>query len=589
MNRWYLMIGLLIWSVGIGAGLPLPGLNGYDEEPLPPDVAFQLELMPQGDGFVAQWNITQAYYLYRDKINITVGDKQVVAQIPSGKTIRDEFFGETQVFRNWLQVPFTVSPAPAPDEPFRVTYQGCADLGVCYPPITKVWLIKDMVLSASASDAPGLSEARSEQARIATQVGESNVLLTVLAFIGFGLLLTFTPCVLPLIPILSSMITGTGTRITTGRAFVLSLAYVLAMSVSYALAGVAIGLTGESFQIWLQTPWVIGLFVLVFVLLALSMFGLYELKMPTAIQTRLNTVGSEKSGSVVGAAIMGGVSVLIVGPCVTPPLIGALLFIAQTGNAVTGGLALFGLGIGMGIPLLAIGTSLGKWLPRPGPGWEMSKVIFGLLLLAVAIWMLDRVVALTVTQYLGALLLIMAAVYFLRIQGIKTGWRLFWQGLGGVLLIYGVMLAVAAATGGASFFKPLENLVQGNRTHTELVFQPVKGVAGFEHYQQQAVQTQQLMMLDFYADWCVACKEMEAFTFNQPQVRNALGGMIKLQTDVTENDAADKALMRQFSIFGPPAILFFDREGQEIPGARLVGFVDADAFVAHIQKMKPTG
>ena len=219
----------------------------------------------------------------------------------------------------------------------------------------------------------------------------------------------------------------------------------------------------------------------------------------------------------------------------------------------------------------------------------MSKVIFGLLLLAVAIWMLDRVVALTVTQYLGALLLIMAAVYFLRIQGIKTGWRFFWQGLGGVLLIYGVMLAVAAATGGASFFKPLENLVQGNRTHTELVFQPVKGVAGFERYQQQAVQTQQLMMLDFYADWCVACKEMEAFTFNQLQVRNALGGMIKLQTDVTENDAADKALMQQFSIFGPPAILFFDREGQEIPGARLVGFVDADAFVAHIQKVKPTG
>ena len=588
---------MLVLTVGaVQAQNPLSKLftGGVDEEPLAPELAFRLDVVSATQGLLAEWQIAKGYYLYRHKIKITANDRDAMLQLPLGETITDEFFGESQIFRGFLQVPFQLASI-SEDDQIKVTYQGCADLGVCYPPITQVIAMREELVLGPSNSAPvapivaavNARTQKSAQEQIAEGVGQRTILATMLVFLGFGLLLAFTPCILPMLPILSGIIAGSGEGLNTRRAFALSLAYVLPMAVTYAIAGVIIGLTGESFQAVLQTPWVIILFSLVFVFLALAMFGLYELKVPSAIQTRLSRVGSDKQGSLLGAAIMGGVSVLIVGPCVTPALVGALLFIAQTGEALTGGAALFSLGIGMGLPLLIVGSSLGKWLPKPGPALDISKVIFGILLLAVAIWMIDRIVTVSVTQYLAATLLIVSAIYFLRITVTGKRWQFFWQGLGGLILVYGVLLAIAAATGGGSFLKPLEHLTARDQDHSKIAFQQIDSLDELQQHQQQATHAQQPLMLDFYADWCVTCKEMDAFTFSKPQVHQALSSVVKLQADVTGNDSAHQALMKHFNIFGPPAILFFDANGQEVPGSRLVGFVDADDFIRHIQRTFP--
>lgn len=557
------------------------GKNNF-EEPLPPDEAFRLSLFRDDSGdFIAHWDITDGYYLYRDKMKVDIEGSAVAINPPDGRKITDEFFGETWVFRHAVDVPFTMNPEPPNSAVVRVSYQGCADLGVCYPPITKVISLAS-VTSVTLPSAAGPPV--SEQFEIAGKLHHQNLFIVVVSFLGFGLLLALTPCVLPMIPILSSMITQSGSG-STARAFTLSLSYVLAMALTYAVVGVIVGITGGNLQVWFQMPPVLLAFTAVFVLLALSMFGFYELKVPARVQNYFSKAGAGRKGSVTGAAVMGGASALIVGPCVTPPLVGALLFIAQTGSAVTGGLALFSLGLGMGIPLLAVGTSLGRWLPKPGEALNMTKNLFGVLLLGVAIWLLDRILPAVMTQVLSGVLLVMTAVYLLGSGGLLSGWKHFRRGAGVIVLAYGLMLLIGAAAGGSSFLRPLEPLAGAEQAHgTGLSFTRVGTVADFERVRQSAVAAGRPVLLDFYADWCVTCKEMEAFTFSRREVRQVLSGVVLVQADVTANRDEDKVLLEHFDVFGPPAILFFDTQGKELVHSRVVGFMPAEEFKQHVRR-----
>lgn len=566
-----------------------------DDEFLPPDEAFRMSIAHSDETFVARWEIADEYYLYRDKIKIKSPQGGVSTRVPPGLRLTDEFFGETDVFRHFVEVPFTPRFAAGDDAVVDLTYQGCADAGLCYPPITKQVKLADVSLTAGAAAAP--SPPVSEQFQILQRLKGGSLLAVVAAFLGFGLLLALTPCILPMIPILSGVIArgGDGESLTTGRTFALSLSYVLAMAVTYSVFGVAVGLTGESLQFWFQQPWVIGAFSGLFVLLALSMFGFYDLQMPAAVQTRLHALSSRSDGkgaTLGGAAIMGGLSALIVGPCVTAPLIGALLFIAQTGDAVIGGAALFALAFGMGIPLLIIGTSLGTLLPKPGPMLEAVKTAFGVLMLGVAVWLLDRVVPASVTLLLSGALLMLTAAYLQQIVkrgAFGLGGNSLTQGLAAVILLYGALLVAGAATGGSSLLRPLEHFAAattGNRAPVKhaLAFRPVESLQHLQSEISLAEQRGQAVMLDFYADWCVTCKEMEAFTFSDTEVQAAVSDLTLLQADVTEDNDVNKELLKHFGLFGPPAILFFDRNGYEFETARVVGYMSADDFVRHLEQ-----
>jgi thioredoxin:protein disulfide reductase len=416
-----------------------------------------------------------------------------------------------------------------------------------------------------------------------------------LAFFGFGLLLTFTPCVFPMIPILSNIIVGQK-DLTTRKAFFISLAFVLAMAFTYTLAGVFAGLAGANLQAAFQNPWIIGTFVLVFIALAMSMFGFYELQMPSAIQSRLANISNrQEGGTLVGAAIMGFLAALIVGPCVTAPLVGALLYISQTGDAFLGGLALFALSMGMGAPLLAIGTSAGKILPKAGPWMDTVKAVFGVGLLAMGIWLLERVIPGEIALVLWATLLIVTAIYMGALQSLPegaTGWRSLWKGLGLVLLIYGVILMLGAFTGGKDIFRPLAELqkpatlvsAEGTQQAAQMEFIKVNSIADVEREVAAASARNQPVFLDFYADWCVDCVRMERTTFQDPRVIQAMSPVTLLKADVTANTAEHRDLMRAYNLFGPPAMIFFDAAGQELRNRRVVGYLNAERFLAHVDQ-----
>ena len=411
------------------------------------------------------------------------------------------------------------------------------------------------------------------------------------AFFGFGLLLAFTPCVFPMIPILSSLIAGQGATLTRRRALLLSLTYVLAMAATYTVAGVLAALLGQNLQIWFQNPWILAVFSGMFVVLALSMFGLYELQLPATLQNRLvDWSNRQRGGHHVGVAVMGLLSALIVGPCVAPPLIGVLTFIAVTGDLALGAAALFALSLGMGAPLLLIGASAGHWLPRAGHWMERIKAVFGVLLLAVALWLLDRILPATASMALWATLLIVTATYMGVLQPVAHGapaWRTLIKGLGLVLLIYGILLLIGVASGGRDPWQPLRGVrliasAAGEASATtESLFHPVKTMADVERAVRAA--NGQLVMLDFYADWCVSCRELERETFADPAVQATLAGMTVLRADVTANDDDDQALLKHFGIIGPPALLFFGLEGTERREYRRVGFIDATQFNQHVQ------
>ncbi|MGB5405200.1 MAG: protein-disulfide reductase DsbD [Thiogranum sp.] len=576
-----------------------------DDELLPADQAFQLDVqVSDADTLTANWLIAEGYYLYRHTFEFAIdaadGVTLLPAQMPDGEPKTDEFFGDIQVYHQQAQAKIPVqraSPA-ATAATLTVKYQGCAERGVCYPPITKTL---DLLLPAAAaaattgtapeSDGPRLSE----QDAIAKRLTEGNLLATLAAFFGFGLLLAFTPCVFPMIPILSSIIVGQGEKITARRGFVLSLVYVLAMAVTYTVAGVFAGLFGENLQAAFQNPWMLSGFAAIFVLLSLSMFGFYELQMPAFVQSQLTEVSNrQKGGSLTGVAIMGFLSALIVGPCVAAPLAGALIYIGQSGDAVLGGLALFALSMGMGTPLIAIGTGAGKLLPGAGPWMDRIKAVFGVMLLAVAIWMLERILPASITLLLWAALLILCSVYLNALDGLPveaSGWARLWKGIGVVSLVYGILLLIGAASGAHDPLQPLQNVMakQGaaqSSQQTHLPFIKIKSVTDLERELADAARQGKPVMVDFYADWCVSCKEMEKYTFAKADVQRALSGTVLLQADVTANDEDDKALLKHFQLIGPPSMLFYDSSGNKRPELSLVGYKPADEFVQHVQELQ---
>ena len=602
-------------------------IGSGEPELLPADEAFAFRARLEApDRLVASWVVAEGYYLYRDKIRLrskTPGVTLGEPQLPPAEQHDDPQFGSVAIYRGPVDVTYPIRGLSPQVESLEIEarYQGCADLGVCYPPITKTLRFTGAELAAlreaagaqpsaaagaegappAAAPAPEAAPATeataplSEQDRIGRMLADRSIWFNVLAFFGFGLLLSLTPCVFPMIPILSGIIVGQGRTTSTRQAFLLSLAYVLAMALTYTVVGVLAGLFGANIQAWFQNPWILTGFALLFVLLALSMFGFYELQMPSAIQSRLSLLSNrQEGGRLTSAAVMGFLSALIVGPCVTAPLIGALIYIGHTGDAVLGGLALFSLSLGMGTPLLLIGTSAGKLLPKAGPWMDAIKAFFGVLLLGVAIWLLARILPAAVTMLLWGVLAVVSGVYLGALTPPRpegSRWQLFWKGLGVVVLLVGALEIVGAAAGGDDPLQPLRGLLRGGggggaaTAEAEgLPFQRIKGLRGLEDALATARAQGRPVMLDFYADWCISCKELEKFTFSDPQVRAALQGVMLLQADVTANDAEDRALLKRFDIIGPPAILFFGPDGKERRAYRVVGYMPAAAFRDQVRK-----
>lgn len=575
-------------------------LNASNTQPelLPVDQAFQFQhLIDDPKQVILNWQITEGYHLYKDKIKVQKlkGEGQLgQLLLPKAEEVDDPIFGKTAIYHGQLQATLPVNNIQS-DLEILIEYQGCsAEAGVCYPPEKK-----QFILSANQTQTiqatPKLNnltgqienaEALSETDQIADTLKNSSVWIVILTFFVFGLLLALTPCVFPMIPILSSIIVGQGEQLTTRRAFTMSLVYVLAMSITYTVAGVLAGLFGENLQAAFQNPWIIGSFSIIFLLLALSMFGFYELQLPNSLQSKLtNLSNKQQGGTLTGVAIMGFLSALIVGPCVAPPLAGALIYIGQTGDALLGGTALFAMSMGMGLPLLLLGTSAGKLLPRAGAWMDNVKAVFGVMLIGVAIWMAGRILPGEVAMTAWALLFIISAVYLGAFDSTaeKSGWFKLFKGIGLSLFVYGTILMIAMLAGSKDMLQPLK-VFQGsgssvNQTVDKLAFTKIKSSEELDKILAQG----KPVMLDFYADWCVSCKEMEQFTFSDPQVQKALDGVILVKADVTANDETDKELMKRFGIIGPPAILFFEN-GKEQKAQRVIGFKKADAFTQNIQK-----
>ena len=564
---------------------------------LEPDQAFILSVTATDPRtLLVRWDIAEGYYLYKDKLKLKLlkaGDLRIqTVDMPAGKVSDDEFFGHQEVFyrRATATAHLQGTHRESRDIEVQLNYQGCAEIGVCYPPITRILPVTLAALPTSAplaaAHAAETVPVEAEQDYMARLLLEQHFWATP-AFFGCGLLLAFTPCVFPMVPILSRLIAGQGQHLNKRRAFTLSLVYVLAMAVTYTVAGVLAALLGQNIQALFQNTWILLAFSILFVLLALSMFGFYELQLPVAWQDRLTELSHrQRGGSFVGVAGMGLLSALIVSPCVAPPLIGVLTVIASTGDALLGAGALFALSLGMGAPLLLVGTSLGHWLPRAGHWMERIQAVFGVLLLAVALWILERVLPTAVTMLLWAVLLIVCAIYMGALQPVDSaapGWRILIKGLGMVLLIYGILLLVGMAAGGRDVLQPLRGVsFSANAMPVHTLFRPVKSLAELERELQQA--DGRPVMLDFYADWCISCKEMEKYTFNDPGVRTALHNALLLQADVTANDAADQALLHHFSVLGPPATLFFGADRGERKAYRVVGFMEAERFKTHVQQ-----
>ncbi|EGW52918.1 protein-disulfide reductase DsbD [Candidatus Endoriftia persephonae] len=591
--------------------------NDEGGELLPPEEAYKLAaIVEDGRRLRLRWEIAPGTYLYHDKIKLALIEADGVAlgdyQLPEPEIKKDSptpdgTIGDVAVYHDQIELllPLTRSNTEATEIVLEASYQGCAEIGVCYPPqrreftlalpgISKAAAAETAPAEVTPAATPAAAESSiplSEVDQITATLAGGSSLLVIGLFFVMGLGLAFTPCIFPMIPILSGIIAGHGGTITTRKAFTLSLVYVLAMALTYTLAGVLAGLFGENLQVAFQNPWVLATFALVFVLLALSMFGFYELQLPSSLQSRLSEISNkQRGGSLAGVAIMGFLSALIVGPCVAPPLAGALIYIGQTGDALLGGLALFALSMGMGAPLIAIGTSAGKLLPRAGRWMDTVKAVFGVAMLGVAIFMLERIIPADIAMFLWGMLLVVSAIYMGALRHLEIeagGWQKLWKGLGMVLLIYGALLLIGAAAGGKDTLQPLRGLVASGGAaagHTEeLRFKRIKSLADLQREVAQASAAGRPVMLDFYADWCISCKEMEKYTFADPKVIAALDGVLLLQADVTANDATDQALLQgHFGLPGPPAIIFYGSNGTERKRFRVVGFKSADEFATHV-------
>ncbi len=569
---------------------------------LPPDQAFKFGAgMERADSVALTWVIADGYYLYKHRVavvsdtpNVQIG-KPV---LPKGEPKHDEYYGDTEVYYQFLEgsLPVARAAGSAGTLTLEVTYQGCADGGLCYNPITKTVSVElpptDVATTLSAADNPaGVAAAGApvaEQDRLAALIRDGNLTAVLATFFGLGLLLAFTPCVLPMIPILSGIIVGQGDKVTPARGFSLAFTYVQGMALTYAAAGAIFVLAfKQAPQAFFQKPWIIVLFALLFIALALAMFGAYSLQLPSALQTRLTNVSNQqKSGTYVGTFVMGALSALIVTACVAPAIIAALSVISQTGQIARGAGALYATGLGMGVPLLIVGASAGSLLPRVGPWMDTVKQLFGVLFLAVAIYLLTPLLPGALTMLLWSTLATMAGFWVFSLKARDGGPAAAPIRAAGLMaLVYGMILLIGTATGGRDPLQPLGNLSLGSGAAAQdhaLAFQRIKSVADLERQVAAASAAGKPVMLDFYADWCVSCKEMEKYTFTDPQVQAALATAVLLQADVTANDADDQALLAHFKIFGPPTIAFFGSDGVERENFRLVGFVPADNFREHV-------
>ena len=605
-------------SEGGGKSSLLKLLGGGQDEFLPPDQAFKLTVKANDEKtLLASFTIAENYYLYRDKIRFSLKDSRgtdiAAVILPQGDTKSDPTFGKTEVYHKSFQAIIKLRREDNGKQPVNLfaAYQGCSEKGVCYPPVQKTMALTlpaagvapaemqpaSAPLSASsvapATDMAATQKSAGAQGSDSSRIGAlfkgGNFWLIMVSFFGFGLLLALTPCVFPMIPILSGIIVGQGHALTKSRALGLSLAYVLGMALTYAAAGVAAGMSGTLLSSALQNPWVLGGFALVFGALAFSMFGFYELQMPSFIQSRFTEASNRvKGGSTAGVFAMGALSAVIVGPCVAAPLAGALLYISQTHDMVLGGSALFSLALGMGAPLLLVGVSAGALLPRAGAWMEAVKSFFGVLLLGMAIWLVSPVISPAMHMLLWAGLLIVSAMYLRAIDPLPhpvSGFVKFWKGVGVIALIAGISLLIGVLAGNRDILQPLSGLrslpAEARAAGVApLQFERVKSVAELESRVKQA--QGKIVMLDFYADWCVSCKEFERFTFEDARVKAKLSGAVLLQADVTANSEDDKALLKKFGLFGPPGIIFFDKSGKELSDARVVGYQPPETFLASL-------
>ena len=570
--------------------LVIPAAFADDSEDiLQPDEAFQFEAqLKDPDVVELTWEIADGYYLYRHKfhfVSLTPGIEIGVPVFPAGEAKQDQFFGAVEIYRNELAVQLPIRRlATGPNElKLEVTYQGCLEGGVCYLPIRKTVTFDLTDTAISGSNSAGSPDRPppfvAEHDRIAATLNDGSIGWVVLSFFGFGLMLAFTPCVFPMIPIISGIIASHGPGLTALKAFALSLCYVLASALTYTVFGVMAGLFGSNLQVFFQDPKVIVAFGGIFFLLGLSMFGIFTIQLPAVIQTRIVALSAKQTGgNWLGAAIMGMLSALAIGPCVTAPLAGALIYIGKSGDAVLGGVALFALGFGMGIPLLIIGTSAGKWLPKAGRWLEVTKAVFGLGLWAVAVWLLERILPPSVTIWLWVMLLLVPFIYL--------GWKKLWKIAGGVALLYGVFLLAGVFTRPQrDFIGLLCEAIVACDEQPSLPFQRIKSINEFQQVLADAKAKGRWVMLDFYASWCTACREMDRYTFSDARVKSALSGWKLVQADVTKSDSLDKSLLKRFGLIGPPAVLFFGPDQKERKPYRIVGYLDSDDFLERMNKL----
>lgn len=604
-------IVLLFWLVLTSVFLQVPNaqaqdsifdtssasLFSNDDEFLSVEEAFEFNFHQKDDQLSVSFTIAEGYYLYRHQFKFSTENAEIIpVELPKGEDHEDEFFGVQQIFTEQLN--FTIKLVNADSNAsIKIRYQGCAAKGLCYPPKSKVVALSKVnnekaintnnVLAAITPDnetdnTSVSSENASEQHQLADMLKSDNIWLTLLAFFVGGLLLSFTPCVFPMYPILTGIIVGQGDKLSTSKAFRLSFAYVQGMAITYTLLGIVVALAGAQFQAMFQHPAVLIVLSVLFIFLALSMFGIFNLALPSSWQNKLNNISnSQKGGSYFGVVVMGAISGLVASPCTTAPLTGALLYISQSGDIWLGASALYALSLGMGVPLLVLGSSGGKLLPKAGTWMTVIKNVFGLLLLAVPIFLMERFLPSVVTQAMWAILVLSSAGYFYTVN--QQTQNNFWFGVRSIVIFVMIFFGANQAF---QLISPSQNVVKSTQEAPQQHFTKVATLPELLAAVNNANTQGKTVMVDLYADWCIACKEFEEYTFNAPQVQKVLSNTVWLQVDMTDFDSTDNAeFAKKYQVLGLPSILFFDQQGKELTQQRVTGFMGAEEFTEHLQKI----
>ena len=568
---------------------PLADLFSDEPEFLPVDEAFKFDFNQSGEKLTLSWDIADGYYLYKKQFKTVVKDAEIGDPVyPPAKQIEDEYFGVSDVFFQRVDINFPIAYSKQ-DGVVKIRYQGCAEAGLCYPPTTKVVYLSE-VGEPTASNATSASS-NTEQSSVSQQFelanllsGDKSLAITLLIFLALGIGLAFTPCVFPMYPILSGIVIGQGKSISTSRAFSLSFVYVQGMAITYSLLGLVVASAGVQFQAALQHPAILIVLIVIFVLLAIAMFGAYELQLPSSWQVKLNNLSNQqKSGNYFGVLLMGAISGLVASPCTTAPLTGILLYIAQSGDLLLGFSALYALSLGMGIPLILFGITGGKLLPKAGNWMNIVKVTFGFMMLIVALVFVERLIVSIYTDLVWAALgLAMFTYYFVMNQDSATS---FWKGLRSLVIFIGLFFSAIYGYQSLPFVQPSQVSVgTGTSAAHHPEFTKVKNLEDFQLKLAKANAEGKSVMIDLYADWCVACKEFEKYTFPDPEVVKALSNTEWMQIDLTDNTPINIQFQEHFAILGLPTILFFDKNGNELTSARVTGFMKAEPFASHVNR-----